>query len=81
MKYLIITFKSRNDAMLLFNILKSKNVICSVINTPKIIGSTCSLSIKTNINTLNIIRSLISPNNKNIELFIYEPQLNFASKL
>lgn len=81
MKYLIISFKSRNDTISFFNILKSHNIFCSIINTPKIIGTSCSLSIKTNIDSLSKVRKLINFNNPNVGIFIYEPQLNFASKL
>ena len=80
MKYLIITFKSRNHAFSFFNLLKSRNLDCSIINTPKVIGSTCSLSIKTNINNLSYIRSRINLNNS-VNLFMYEPQLNYASRI
>ena len=81
MKQLIVTFKSRNDTMSFYNLLKSKNIFCSIINTPKIIGSPCSLSIKTNLDSLPKIRAFVNFNNLNIGLFVYEPQLNFASKI
>ena len=79
MKHLIITFKSRNDTLSFYNTLKSRNFICSIINTPKVIGSSCSLSIKTGVGYLSIIRSLLNLNNAKI--FIYEPQLNYASRI
>ena len=81
MKYLIILFKSRNDTVSFFNIMKMHNIFCSIINTPKIIGSSCSLSIKTHIDSLAQVRKLINFNNPNVSVFIYEPQLNFVSKI
>lgn len=59
MKYLIISFKSRNELFGFARILKSNSVYLSIINSPKSIGSSCMLSIKTDFRNLNIVSQLI----------------------
>ncbi|MBQ9795448.1 MAG: DUF3343 domain-containing protein [Clostridia bacterium] len=59
MKYLIISFKSRNELYGFANILKSNGIYLSIINSPKSIGSGCMLCIKTDFRNLNKILQLI----------------------
>ena len=55
MKALIISFKSRNDIFSFSRLLRENNISNSTINTPKNIGSPCSLSIKCSFNNLEKI--------------------------
>jgi len=59
MKNLIIAFKSRNELYSFARILKSSNVIFTIINSPKTIASSCTLSIKADFKFLNIINQLL----------------------
>lgn len=59
MKYLIISFKSRNSTYEFNKLLKLRGVFSSVINTPKSISSSCSLGVKTDYKNYNIIFNLI----------------------
>ena len=70
-KFLIISFKSRNDIYAFENILKQNYIFCSIINTPKGIGSSCTLSIKTNYNALSKITLLLKKANLKSFLGLY----------
>lgn len=59
MKYLIISFKSRNELYGFARALKSYGVNLSIINSPKSIGSSCMLSIKTDFKNLNSVSHLL----------------------
>ncbi len=59
MKHLIISFKSRNELYGFARILKSNTIYFSIINSPKSIGSSCMLSIKTDFINLNKISQLL----------------------
>lgn len=59
MKYLIISFKSRNSVMRFANIMRKNNLFASIINTPKSIYSSCGLSIRTEFRNLHSITSLL----------------------
>ena len=59
MKNLIITFKSRNELYNFANILKRHGIVVSIINSPKSIGSSCMLSIKTDFKNLNLISQIL----------------------
>ena len=65
MKYLIIAFKSRNELYNFAKILKSNNIVINIINSPKVIASSCTLSIKTDFRFFNMIKNL---------LFHYQPK-------
>ena len=59
MKHLIIAFKSRNELYTFARILKSNNVFLHIINSPKTIASSCTLSIKADFRFLNTINQLL----------------------
>ncbi len=59
MKYLIISFKSRNSVMTFAKILKKNGIYTNIINTPRIISTSCGLSIKTEFHNLQIVLSLL----------------------
>ena len=47
--YCIFSFKSRQEAMRLFDSAKRAGVFVSIISTPKFVNSGCGLSVKTDI--------------------------------
>ena len=59
MKNLILSFKSRNELYSFARVLKLNGIFSSIISTPKSIGSTCTLSIKTDFKNLATISKLI----------------------
>ena len=59
MKHLIISFKSRNELYGFAHLLKSNGIYLSIINSPKSIGSSCMLSIKTDYRNLGKISQLL----------------------
>jgi len=60
MKQLIISFKSRNELYSFARFLRTNNIFISIINTPKSIGSSCMLSIKTDFKNLNLITQILN---------------------
>lgn len=74
MKYLIISFKSRNELYGFAKILKSNGVILSIINSPKSIGSSCMLSIKTEFKNINLVTQTIKKYKQNSFLGVYSFQ-------
>lgn len=59
MKNLIVSFKSRNELYSFLNLLKRNGIFSTIINTPKSIGSSCMLSLKTDFKHVNRIQSII----------------------
>ena len=59
-KFLIISLKSRDEIYSYSTYLKNNNVFVSVINTPKVIGSSCMLSIKLDYRYLNQIVNILN---------------------
>ena len=80
MKYLIISLKSRNDIYAFCNILKRHNIFYSTINSPKGIGSSCMLSIKTSYASLNIVNNLLSQHRPKSFLGLFCLQQNGISE-
>ena len=74
MTHLIISFKSRNDLYGFAKILKSNGIYTSIISTPKIIGSTCTLSIRTDFKNLNLISSILQQLRPRSLLGLYSAQ-------
>lgn len=60
MKYILISFRSRNNVMSFLRLIRSKGVIATTQETPKSISSSCGLSIKTDYHFYNQILSLLS---------------------
>lgn len=60
MKYLIISFKARNDVYGFERLLREHNIFSNIINTPKSIGSSCMLSLKTDFRNLNSIVQILN---------------------
>ncbi len=59
MKHLIISFKSRNELYGFARVLKSNGIYLSIINSPKSIGSSCMLSIKTDFKNLGSVSQML----------------------
>ena len=62
MKYLIISFRNRNSVYEFAQIMRHYGLFGTIINTPSSIGSSCTLSIKTDYENLQNLRNLISRN-------------------
>lgn len=67
MKYIIINFKSRNTIYIFQKILKQQGIQAQIINSPKQISSSCSLSLKCDFRFFSTIKKLL--NFKNYEDF------------
>ncbi|MBR1988169.1 MAG: DUF3343 domain-containing protein [Clostridia bacterium] len=63
MKYLILSFNSRNSIINFSKILHLNNITTKIINTPHKISSSCSLSIKTEYVYLPTVSNLIKQTN------------------
>jgi len=60
MKSLIISFKSRNELYFFAKYLKENFVYSSIVNSPKGVASSCTLSIKTDFQNLEKVKSLLT---------------------
>ncbi len=59
MKFLIISYKSRNNLFAITQTLKKLGVIVSIINTPRNISISCGLSAKTDVKNLSLVTNII----------------------
>lgn len=59
MKYLIVSYKSRNSLYAFAKILRQMGIASTIINTPRNIALSCGLSLKVNFAYLNQVASLI----------------------
>lgn len=59
MKYLVITFKNRNNLMSFNQLIHSRGINTSIINTPRSVAVSCGLSIKTELNNYNTILNML----------------------
>lgn len=60
MQYLIIAFRSRNDALTIRSILLNNKIMSETVNTPMEIAKSCGISLKINSQNKNATVSLIS---------------------
>lgn len=60
MKYLIISYKSRNSLYAFAKILRQMGIASSIINTPRNIALSCGLSLKVDFAYFSQVVSLIS---------------------
>ena len=74
MKHIVIAFKSRNELYTFARILKSNNVFLNVINSPKTIASSCTLSIKTDYRFLSTVNHLLLRHQPSSFLGLYSVQ-------
>lgn len=74
MKFLLLSFKSRNQLYNFTKFLKLKGISFSTINTPRKISTSCGLSIKTSNYNFNILSNYLrnNPNFNIIGLFVVE---------
>lgn len=63
MKYLIISFKSRNNVMTFAKIMQKNGLYTSVINTPRSVSISCGLSIRTEFHNLQSVITLLRKSN------------------
>lgn len=74
MKYLIISFKNRNNLMTFNRILTNRGIVTSIINTPRRVAISCGLSIKTDLRNLTTVINILNQNNFSdfIGIFLFE---------
>ena len=75
MKHLIISFKSRNELYGFARVLKSNGIYLSIINSPKGVGSSCMLSIKTEYKNFNTLSRLLRQYHPTSFVGLYSIQL------
>ncbi len=63
MKYLIISFKSRNNVMTFAKLMRKNGLYVSIINTPRSVSISCGLSIRSEFNNLQAVLSLLRKSN------------------
>lgn len=68
--FIYIAFKSRNNLMSFYRMLKSY-ISANIVNTPRSISSSCGLSIKTERRHLRLVLNLIQKTHVNNLLGIY----------
>ena len=73
-KHLIIAFKSRNELYSFARILRSNNVFLHIINSPKSVASSCTLSIKADFRFLNTINQLLLQHQPSSFMGLYSAQ-------
>lgn len=78
MKFLIIAFKSRNNLYNFNRILRQYNVNTKIVNTPRSVSISCGLSIKTDVHSIGLIKTILSTNNIEGFLGIFMVNRNFG---
>ena len=68
--FIFIAFKSRNNLMSFYHILKSY-ITASIVNTPRSISTSCGLSIKIERRHLRLVLELIQKTHVNNLLGVY----------
>ena len=63
MKYLIISFNSRNSVMTFAKLARKNGLYTSIINTPRSVSVSCGLSVRTEFQNLQSIISLLKKSN------------------
>lgn len=63
MKYIIVTFRSRNQTLLFSQILSSYNIKSKIINTPRSATVSCGLSVKIEEQDFEVVKSILARRN------------------
>ena len=63
MKYLIISFNSRNSVITFAKLARKNGLYTSIINTPRSVSVSCGLSVRTEFQNLQSIISLLKKSN------------------
>lgn len=63
MKFVIISFKSRNNVQMFAKIMRSYSIPAEIISTPRSISISCGLSVKTSYNYLSTTYKLLQSSN------------------
>ncbi len=71
MKYLIISFNSRNSVMTFAKLARKNGLYTSIINTPRSVSVSCGLSVRTEFQNLQSIISLLKKSNLSDLIGIY----------
>lgn len=57
---LLATFRSRTETLNFASILRSYNVLCAVVNTPRHINVSCGISVKFNAGSRDVVNFILS---------------------
>ncbi len=60
MQYGICVFRSRTETLLFSNFLRNNGIATAIVNTPKEAGQACGISVKFNLSSLEIVRSMLA---------------------
>ena len=71
MKYLIISFNSRNSVMTFAKLARKNGLYTSIINTPRSVSVSCGLSVRTEFQNLQSIISLLKKSNMSGLIGVY----------
>lgn len=71
MKYLIISFNSRNSVMTFAKLARKNGLYTSIINTPRSVSVSCGLSVRTEFQNLQSIISLLKKSNLSDLIGVY----------
>ena len=71
MKYIVISFKSRNNLQLFAKLMRSNSIPAEIINTPRSISISCGLSARTEFRFYKAVVNLLFKSNLNGFLGIY----------
>ncbi len=76
MKYLIIAYKSRNNLFSVNRVLNLRGISTRVINTPHRLSISCGLSIRVDIKSLEVCKSVVQEINLNGFMGIFLVEIN-----
>ncbi len=77
MNYLMMIFRSRNEALAMYEYLKARGVSCSTMNAPRSLMKSCGVAIRTNINESSLLK-LINGYPKNADVKVYAVTSTFG---
>lgn len=60
MNYTIVVFRSRNDTMRLYNLIKQVGQFCSIVNTPRVLSKSCGISVRIPNTGVNLVKNILS---------------------
>ncbi|MBD5085829.1 MAG: DUF3343 domain-containing protein [Clostridiales bacterium] len=71
MNYLVIVFRSRNDALTMRSYLASRGVSCAIINAPRSITHSCGIALKINNISPLMLSKLMKSSPSKVQYTVY----------
>ncbi|NCA66884.1 MAG: DUF3343 domain-containing protein [Clostridia bacterium] len=72
MKYILVVFSSRKDAIGFYETLRRANIYSAVVNTPREVTSSCGVSVKIDPKVLNYVKNAALCCNSFIAFYMVE---------